>query len=99
MPSRSVRLTYIRPRHPLHTKIGCRFVPIPESFVRPGQGIPNHLPNSCATAAPRLQFDCMNRDFFDPPWDETNVVLVDAETIAKAQATGGLASDLSFVVI
>ena len=28
----------------------------------------------------------MNRDFFDPPWEQTNIVLVDSETIANAQA-------------
>ena len=27
----------------------------------------------------------MTRDFFDPPWEETNVVLVDSATLRKAE--------------
>jgi hypothetical protein len=27
----------------------------------------------------------MNRDFFDPPWEQTNIVLVDLTTLRKAE--------------
>src|SRR5262245_34478175 len=27
----------------------------------------------------------MSRDFFDPPWDQTNIVLVDEEMLRQAQ--------------
>jgi hypothetical protein len=27
----------------------------------------------------------MNRDFFDPPWERTNVVLIDEATLVRAQ--------------